>query len=165
MQILSCSVYRGGSSNHVVTNKRVTVPELRILQSIHKLDGVRDVVPVGKAKEPFDEESERRRLERTYECTEETMGIVSRLFGEFDPLPRTLAQIGLDTASEAAALRAEAAKLAARAAALESPNAVTNAVDEDQLDLEFGQPDAEDDDAPAAPVVAANREPAVADLF
>jgi hypothetical protein len=121
-----------------VTNKLVTVPEIRVLKFLHGEDAVLDIRPLytydarssdpkGKpgvvieGVEPCGEwmdERERERLIVEYEGAsgpmDETSGTVARLFGPFSPLPKRLADIGINPREEARRLRAAAEEAARR---------------------------------------------------
>ena len=115
MQFCSVSVRLSGKPNHVVSNKRVSVPEIRILQALHGADAVLDIVPLELVDTTSEEE--RERLKKSYEPAqvEEQRNLVDRVFGPVGALPTTLAAIGLDPRAEAKRLREKAQSLAAAA--------------------------------------------------
>jgi hypothetical protein len=145
MQFCTVSVAIRGSANHVVTNKEVTVPEIKVLQHLHGgNDTVRDIRPLRFEKE-FSHDEERQRLRNLYERGngngDEVHGLIGRLFGPFGKLPTTLAAIGYDPRQLAAAKRAAAEQ------ALEDAKAIENA--------ENGDDDLTDDERAA--IEAMNR--------
>lgn len=118
MQRFLCSVNLNGSTQHVVTNKRVTVPEIALLQRIHGADAVKITAPITPL-EDYDPAEERARLRKAYDNAlpgDEDGSTVDRMFNPLRPLPTTLAGIGIDPKAEAKRLR-EAAQAAADAAA------------------------------------------------
>ncbi|HNQ99466.1 MAG TPA: hypothetical protein PKN52_05665 [Trueperaceae bacterium] len=140
MRQYSCSVRLAGEMLQVVTGKIVTVPEIAVLRDVHGADAVLDIRPADPVER--DDATERERLRKRYDNpTPDSQPRVDRLFGPaFQPLPKTLREIGLDPASQAAVLRAQAEAAATAAALLENePSDDTGDVDE-----MFG------DDAPAS---------------
>ena len=115
MQFCTASVRVGGSPSHVVTNKLVSVPEIRLLQAIHGEDAVVDIVPLENRAVTSEAERERLRLAYEPKNVEEQAGVVNRVFGPMGALPQTLTQIGLDPKAEARALRDKAKSLLAAA--------------------------------------------------
>lgn len=137
MQIVSCSVRLKGSLNHVVTNKIVSVPELRILRQIHGVDAIQDV-KVLRTDANFDHENHRIELQRVYEQginsdPEQVGGLVNKLFGPFGKLPTNLIEVGINPKAEAARLRAEAAEKLRVAERMETAGA-GEIVDSDEAD-------------------------------
>lgn len=160
MQFCSVSVALRGSANHVVTNKEVTVPEIKILQHLHGgVDAVRDIRPL-RFEPDFKHDEERQRLRQLYERGngngDEVHGLVGRMFGSFGKLPTTLAAIGYDP-RDLAKQKREAAEQALRDA-----EAIENAENDPADDLTFEEREAmriaaerEADDTPPANAGAA----------
>jgi hypothetical protein len=124
MQWCTCTVRLGGSRDHEVVGKIVTIPELLLLKSIHGDEAVVNIVPCD-APEQFDPEGapipyvaseERTRLELLY--GPET---VKDIFPDrFATLPTSLKQAGLDPASQAKTLREKAQQMLADAERLDA---------------------------------------------
>jgi len=119
------TVELGGSKNHVVANKLVTVPEIAVLTRIH---GEGSVTGVRPAKlDPDDErndralEGERERLRAVYDGagTDDAGSVVDHLWGPMARLPTTLAEIGIDPRIAADEMRRKAAEMAAAADTLQ----------------------------------------------
>ncbi|MFA5712252.1 hypothetical protein [Mycolicibacterium sp.] len=120
----------------VVTGKIVTVPEILVLRRLHGDDAVLGIQPApeGQANVDRTDAQERERLKRRYDNpTPDSEPLVDRLFGPaHHPLPKTLSDIGVDPAAQAAQLRAQAEAMAAAATALENEPAEESA-DVDEL--------------------------------
>lgn len=107
-----------GSMEHVVTNKRVTVPEIALLKVIHGSDAVMGIRNSADVPD-YEEEEERERLRATYDARPRDEGpLMERLFGLTARLPVTLKDIGID--ARAVAKEAEAALKAAQDRAAEA---------------------------------------------
>lgn len=134
-----CSVKLGDSTQHVVTNKRVTVPEIAILRRLHGESAVTDIRPYTENGKPVGalrtDGEERERLAQRYNGRADTGNLVEILFGPMGALPKTLRDVGIDPATAAAEMRRKAEEMAKAAA---------NLVDEDDVPLD------EDDDVDAA---------------
>lgn len=125
-----------GSLEHVVTGKRVTVPEIAFLRAIHGNDAVMNLRSVQEV-EDYSEDEERERLSKTYDNRHHEEGpLLPRLFGLNGRLPLTLRDIGID--AKAAAREAEAAVKEAqkRAAELKAEAASEEAEDTAAEDAE-----------------------------
>lgn len=118
----------GGSQNHVVTNKLVTVPEIALLRAIHGNSDVFNLRP-GPDVEDFSEDMERERLHAVYERSNiaDQKGLMERLFGVNGRLPVTLRDIGIDATAAAKQAKADAAAAKARADAMEEQAAAEEA--------------------------------------
>lgn len=134
MQMCTVSVRLKGSLNHVVSNKRVSIPEIKVLQAIHGgADAVQDIRPA-EFNRDFNHEEERQRLRNRYErgngnADDEGRGLVARLFGAFGRLPTTLKDIGYDARTLADAARARAEEMMRAAEEIEQ-SAAFEEVDE-----------------------------------
>jgi hypothetical protein len=102
-----CSVMLGGSLQHIVANKLVTIPEISLLRRAHGSDSVinlRSAPPVDRS-----DDEERLRLRGIYDHpTPDSEALVDRMFGPHAPLPNKLSAIGLDPKAASAALREQA---------------------------------------------------------
>lgn len=149
-----CSVRLGGSTQHVVANKVVTIPEIAILRRVHGDDAVHDIRPpkdpeLRVAKDDYGvtrtEADERERLRRLYNNAhpDDPEAIVDRLFGPMAPLPQSLSQIGINPKTAADDMRRKAAELEAAAQTL---------VDEPEPEFDEGEDEAAffEDEKPAA---------------
>lgn len=147
MEFCTVSVLLGGSPAHVVTGKIVSVPEIRLLQTIHGEDAVTDIVPHENRATTSDAERERLKLAYEPSQVEEQRNIVSRVFGPMGPLPQRLIDIGIDPHAEAASMKQRAQELIAAADKLENEDD-PNTLQDDEVN--FGEePDlAFDDTAP-----------------
>lgn len=140
MEFCTVSVRLGGSPAHIVTNKRVSVPEIRLLQYIHGEDAVTDVIPIENVSMTSD--AERERLKQAYEPAqvEEQRNIVAKVFGPMGPLPQRLIDIGIDPHAQAAEMKARAATLVAAASKMEE---VAENPQDDEVNFGDDNPDDE----------------------
>jgi hypothetical protein len=112
MQICKVSVNLGGKTAHQVIGKLVTVPEIQVLQHIHGVESVFDIVLEGEIHRLPAEEIER--LSHSY-----TPKTVKEVFPGVAPkLPQVLADIGLDIENLAQNLEAKAKEMLDNAAKL-----------------------------------------------
>lgn len=129
------SVKIGGSGEHVVANKRVTIPEIAILRAVHTADAVSDIRPAphkAAEKDELDDGlnrgphlpdwtdvDERARLRSIYDnAGTDDEPIVDRLFGPLTKLPTRLMDVGIDPKVQAQQFRAQAKALEESAAAM-----------------------------------------------
>lgn len=132
------SVRLGGSTQQVVPNKVVTIPELALLKAIHGPDAVNDIRPADSVERSDDAERERLKKRYDHALPDQEGSLVDKMFSPFQPLPRRLSAIGMDPGAEAARLREQAA--AALAAADELDAAPLGAGDpDDDVDELFGE--------------------------
>lgn len=144
MEFCSVSVRLGGSPSHIVAGKVVSVPEIRLLQTLHGEDAVTDILPVENRAVTSDEE--RERLRQFYEPAqvEEQRNIVNKVFGPMGPLPQRLIDIGIDPRAQAADMKAKAQALNAAAEKMEvlDDQAKSNTLEDDEVN--FGDADEEE---------------------
>lgn len=141
MNYYTVTVQLGGDRNQVITNKGpVSVAEIAVLKAIHGADSVSDIrlYKHDPDRDPLPEMSmaELRELLRTRYHNALPAGndpIVDKLFGPMGALPTSLADIGVDAASEAARLREQAKAAEAAAAQLEAHAAETDGPSEEEL--------------------------------
>ena len=129
------SVKIGGSGEHVVSNKRVTIPEIAILRAVHTADAVSDIRPAphkAAEKDELDDglnrgphlpdwtdADERVRLRGIYDnAGSDDEPVVDRLFGPLTKLPTRLMDVGIDPKDQARKFREQAAALEASASAM-----------------------------------------------
>lgn len=91
MQVCNCTVAIAGEAGMSVAKSRVTVPELMILREIHGADAVRNIEVT--ADEEVSSIEERERLASIYK---KPASIVRDVLGASGPLPKTLADAGID---------------------------------------------------------------------
>ena len=91
MQDCNCTVAIGGDAGMTVAKYRVTAPELMVLREIHGADAVRNIEVIGDEDIPSNEERERLASIYTKPAT-----IVRDVLGATGPLPKTLADAGID---------------------------------------------------------------------
>ena len=156
MQICSCSVRIRNSLTQVVTNKEVTIPEIKVLQHIHGgPEAVQDIRPL-RFERDFDHGSERQRLRKRYEKGngngDEIRGLIGRLFGSFGALPTTLKAIGYDPKVAANEMRRKAEQAMRDAQALEGAEAAVleEALTEDEREAIAAMEARERDEPPAS---------------
>jgi hypothetical protein len=107
LQQYTCSVRLNGSTQHVVTGKVVTIPEIAVLRRIHGNDAIADFKPMEPVRR--NDSEERERLKTLYDAaTPDSSPIVDALFGPMGQLPKTLGGIGIDAKAAAAEMRARA---------------------------------------------------------
>lgn len=135
MEFCSVSVRLGGRPDHVVANKVVSVPEIKLLQYIHGEDAVTDIIPTENRN--VTSADERERLKQAYEPAqvEEQRNIVARVFGPMGPLPQRLIDIGIDPQAQAAEMRAKANLLVDAAAKMEREDEQGPAAADDEVDF------------------------------
>lgn len=141
-----CSVALGDNTQHVVTNKLVTIAEIAVLRRIHGDSAVKDIrPPADKARRDVarTEPEERERLRVLYDAPApgDNEPIVDRLFGPMAALPTSLRQIGIDPAAAAEEMKRQAEALAQAASQLADEDEAPVAEDEDAF--------FDEDDAPA----------------
>lgn len=138
MKLYLCSVRLGDSSQHIVPNKPVTVPEIAVLRAIHGGAAVTDMRPYVLDGKPqtrdITDPEERERLARKYQRGDDGVTI-DKLFGAMGALPKTLRDIGIDPQAAAAELRRKAEEMSASAARL-ADEEETPAEDEDDAFLD-----------------------------
>lgn len=153
MQICSVSVRIRDSANHIVTNKEVTIPEIRVLQSLHGgKSSVTDIVPL-RFERDFNHDDERQRLRQVYERGngngDEVHGMVAKLFTPHGRLPTTLKDIGYDPTLLAAEKRAQIERLQLEADELEGAPEPEHELTEAEIDAIEAQEAREAEEAAA----------------
>ena len=139
MKLYVCSVKLGDSNNHVVPNKKVTIPEIAVLRRIHGAPAIINIRPANEVKTDADgrtwtDSLERERLTKKYQRSTEDGGVnIVELFGALGALPKSLREIGIDPAAAAADMRRQAEEMSASAAQLADEDDAPPAVDEDEF--------------------------------
>lgn len=128
-----------GSTQHVQTGKVVTIPEIAVLRHVHGTDAVSITgkAPAattkvdGMSERPRTDADERERLRKIYDRpTPDSEPITDKLFGPLAKLPTRLSDVGVDAASQAKELAAQAAALTAAAQSLQDEDLEPPEVDE-----------------------------------